>query len=241
MVNNSQVRTILPSTSVDKYIAVCTGHELPFITYRKRTSAPPSDNVMSALSQILHNFFQVNIELSMENLNRVCGRYYAYRTSAIPNMIVKSYVELKVPENNVSYVEFTHYHPDRFYDPSVAADGPSLRSAPRQSHGLVFHVGVNLFLIGNTENGQAVDIFALRDPMLTQFFSLSGFNLSTNLDRIIFAARTILIKDNDATKKGICRISTFDFNGKTEGFDVHILQNSPEKFACDNVSRMRMF
>jgi hypothetical protein len=70
---------------------------------------------------------------------------------------------------------------------------------------------------------------------------LSGFNLATNLDRIIFSTRTILIKNNSATEKGIGRINVDDFDEKKEGFDLQLLENKFEGYTCDNVSRMRMF
>jgi hypothetical protein len=238
-------RTILSSISIERYIAVCTGKKLSSISYQRKTEKPSSNTELGAISQIYHDIYQIDHNFSMSNLKRVRGRYYVYRNSTIEEIIVKSYLEINVSENGAFYAEFTHCHPDRFYNPSLnpslRSEGRSLTRAPRRSHGLAFHLGINFYMFGSTENGQAVDIFALRDPMNIDFFSLSGYNLTTNLDRILFSARTILIKNDDATEKGIKRIRLSDFDPKSEGFDIHILENMPERYLCDNVSRMRMF
>jgi hypothetical protein len=241
MTDNSPCRSIIPPISVDKYVSTCTGQISSLISYQRRGAHPPSNNELVALSKIYHDVFQTDLQFSMSNLVRVRGRYYAYRASSVQNVIVKSYLEIRTTDNNEFYADFVHYHPDRFYNPSLTSGGRSLRMAPRQSHGLAFHLGINIYMIGNIESGQGVDIFALRDPMNKDFFSLSGFNIATNLDRIIFSTRTILIKNSNATEKGIMRINVDDFDENIEGFDIQILENKLDGYSCDNVSRMRMF
>jgi hypothetical protein len=241
MTDNSPCRAIIPPISIDKYVSTCAGQTSSLISYKRRGSSLPSENELIALSRIYHDVFQTDLQFSMSNILRVRGRYYAYRTSSVANVIVKSYLEIRTTDHNAFYADFIHYHPDRFYNPALTSEGRSLRMAPRQSNGLAFHLGINIYMIGNIESGQGVDMFALRDPMNKDFFSLSGFNLATNLDRIIFSTRTILIKNSNATEKGIGRINVDDFDEKKEGFDLQLLENKFDGYTCDNVSRMRMF
>src|SRR5262249_36813033 len=124
--------------------------------------------------------------------------------------IVKSYLEINVSEKP-RYASFSHWHPDRFYNPAAKSEGRRLNKAPRRSSGVAIHLGNYVYLLGNTEHGNAIDFFALRDPMNADFFSISGVNLSTNLDRILFWARTILVKD-EAAVENIARMKISDFD-----------------------------
>jgi hypothetical protein len=231
----SQLSTIIPRDTIDRYTAAHAMQKSSSISYQITSEWPlPSDN-LAALSQIFHSAFQISHPDSIENLKRVHGKYYAYRTSTKEGEIVKSYLEINVSEKHAS---FGHWHPDRYYDPAVKSEVRVLNKAPRRSSGFAVHLANNFFLFGSAENGRAIDFFALRDPMNADFFSISGFNHSTNLDRILFSGRTILVKNNDATDAGIMRMRVSDFNQDSEGFDVRILKTI-SGYVCDNTTLIR--
>jgi hypothetical protein len=249
-----QLGAILPRETINRYIAAHASQKSSSILYQKAEEWPlPIDN-LAALSQIYHAAFQIDHNASIANLSIVGGKYYAYRTStsvkdaltgastkdkasAKEGLIVKSYVEINVSEKP-RCASFSHWHPDRFYNPAAKSEVRRLNKAPRRSSGVAIHLGSYFYLLGNTEHGHAIDFFALRDPLNADFFSLSGFNLSTNLDRTLFSARTILIKDEKATEQDIMRMKISDFDQELEGFDIRILETI-SGYVCDNITMMR--
>jgi hypothetical protein len=257
-----QFGAILPRETINRYIAAHASQKSSSILYQRAQEWPlPADN-LAAQCQIYHAAFQIDYNTSMDNLAIVSGKYHAYRTStsakdalsakeggpveeasakdrasAKEGLIVKSYVEINVSEKP-RYASFTHWHPDRFYNPAAKSEVRRLNKAPRRSSGVAIHLGNYFYLLGNTEHGHAIDFFALRDPLNADFFSISGFNLSTNLDRVLFSARTILVKDEEATEKDIMRMKTSDFDQELEGFDIRILETI-SGYVCDNITMMR--
>ena len=260
---NDQLGAILPRETINRYIGAHASQKPSSILYQRADEWPlPADN-LAALSQIYHAAFQVDHNASMDNLARVRGKYHAYRTStsakevlsakegvpavegafakggvsAKDGLIVKSYLEINVSEKP-RYASFSHSHPDRFYNPAAKSEVRRLNKAPRRSSGVAVHLGNYFYLLGNTEHGHAIDFFALRDPLNADFFSISGFNLSTNLDRILFSARTILVKDEEAAEKDIMRMKISDFDQELEGFNIRILETI-SGYVCDNITMMR--
>jgi len=256
--------TILPQETLNRYIAAHASQKTSSILYQRTSEWPLPDENLAALSQILHAAFQVDHNVSMDNLAKVSGKYHAYRTStyakealsakegvpakegaadiegapAKEGVIVKSYVEIKVSEKP-RYVSFNHLHPDRFYNREAKSEGRRrLNKAPRRSSGVAIHLGNYFYLLGNTEHGNAIDLFALREPMNADFFSVSGVNLSTNLDRVLFWARTILVKDEHADETDIERMKTSEFKQESEEFDLRILETI-SGYVCDNITMMR--
>lgn len=228
----SQVRRLLSPETVEKYFEACIGQQSDRMTYEKTYNKPINNSNLYAFSLIIHDFFSTEYLNSINNIKRITGKYYAYRTSVQPNTIIKSYIEIAAVHSGL-VVEFKHYHPDRYY-------GDLKNNLARYSYGATFFVDRNIYMIGNTENGQGVDIFALRKPSSQDFRSITGYNLTTNLDGILLSARTILIKRPEANKDGVRRIAEAEFNSDEERFEKELLANEAEPYLCENISLVGM-
>lgn len=243
---SERLEAILPAEMREDYLSSTGASDRPIVTYRRRddneqTTSPEN---MLALVQIANDVFRVGDTIgSTRHLRRICGRYYAYRASAEANVIVKSYLEIteqKLPGSGggdrAAFFQFTHWHPDRIFDPR--------HDQPRQTRGIVLYLNTNIFLIGSTEGGQAACFFAVREPIRKEFRLLSGYTLTTNMDHVLFSARTIFARDGDADKSKIGRISVAETDEQAfrdaERFDLKLLRNTRAPYLNELISSVRL-
>jgi hypothetical protein len=48
----------------------------------------------------------------------------------------------------------------------------------------------------NIENGEGIEIFALKEPIQQNFFTILGFHLSMNIDRKLISSRVFLERES---------------------------------------------
>lgn len=232
---DSNLKNLLPTDILADYQSLANPHNEKVITFSKKTTLELSPESMYAGSRILNNIFDVaDVPSASENIRRVQGRYYAYRSSSERGEIVKSFLEIRERSFPGSYFDFEHCHPDRIYD-SARGD------EPRSTYGFVFSLNNNLFLIGNTENGRTLSLFGIREPFAKEFHNLCGYNLTTNMDRILFATLMVFVKDSSAHRGGIGRFGVNKFEEYKPGFKKELLENTIEKgdYICRLLSDVR--
>jgi hypothetical protein len=232
---DNNLKSLLPADILADYQSLSNPHDEKVITFPKKTTLEPSPESMYAGSRILNNIFDVaDVPAATDNIRRVKGTYYAYRSSSERGEIVKSFIEIREPSLPGSYFDFEHFHPDRIYDSERGDE-------PRRTHGFVFSLNNNLFLIGNTENGRTLSLFGIREPFAKEFHNLLGYNLTTNMDRILFATLMVFVKDPDAHRGGIGRFGVNKFEEHKPGFKKELLENTIDKgdYICRLLSDVR--
>src|SRR5262249_53010428 len=150
------------------------------------------------------------------------GRYYMYRYSANNtgsegDTFIKSILYIGVTESNGDFCDFLHKHPDRNFERGARLD------TPIRTHGLVFYLSNNFYLIGNTEQGKAINFIALREPINKDFNIMLGYTLTSNADRVLIAGRVVVIKDQTASENFIKRDYLTNFDEAAEKFSLSVL------------------
>jgi hypothetical protein len=229
------LKGLLPTEMLDDYQSLSNPQDEKVITFSKKTTSELAPESMYAASRILNNIFDVSdVRAATDNIRRVTGTYYAYRNSSERGEIVKSFMVIREGSLPGPYFDFEHFHPDRIYDSERGDE-------PRRTHGFVFSLNNNLFLIGNTENGRTLSLFGIREPFAKEFHNLLGYNLTTNMDRILFATIMVFVKDQHAHRGGIGRFGINKFDEYKPGFKKELLENTIEKgdYICRLLSDVR--
>jgi hypothetical protein len=229
------LKGLLPTEMLDDYQSLSNPQDEKVITFSKKTTSELAPENMYAASRILNNIFDVSdVRAATDDIRRVTGTYYAYRNSSERGEIVKSFMVIREGSLPGPYFDFEHFHPDRIYDSERGDE-------PRRTHGFVFSLNNNLFLIGNTENGRTLSLFGIREPFAKEFHNLLGYNLTTNMDRILFATIMVFVKDQHAHRGGIGRFGINKFDEYKPGFKKELLENTIEKgdYICRLLSDVR--
>jgi hypothetical protein len=229
------LKGLLPTEMLDDYQSLSNPQDEKVIAFSKKTTSELTPESMYAASRILNNIFDVaDVRAATDDMRRVTGTYYAYRSSSERGEIVKSFMVIREGSLPGPYFDFEHFHPDRIYDSERGDE-------PRRTHGFVFSLNNNLFLIGNTENGRTLSLFGIREPFAKEFHNLVGYNLTTNMDRILFATLMVFVKDQHAHRGGIGRFGINKFDDYKPGFKKELLENTIEKgdYICRLLSDVR--
>jgi hypothetical protein len=233
--SDNEIKRLLPTHILADYKSFSNPNGSEYILFKKKTDSNLSPESMGAWSAIFNDIFDGGSRPAIESLRRVCGKYYAYRNSSESGKIVKSFLEIREHSRQGAYFDFEHFHPDRIYD-------KDLGDTPRRTHGLVFYLNNNIFMIGNTESGQTMNIFGIREPFGQHFHVLFGFNLTTNMDHILFSTLMIFEKDESASMGHIERFPVEKFPKMNTKFKKELLENQIDKGAhiCTLLSMVRL-
>jgi transcriptional regulator with XRE-family HTH domain len=188
-----------------------------------------SDEEFATLSKILHHIYHSGDFYSLKILQAICGKYYMYRLSTLPGIIVKSYLEINSVGGSNSYIRFLHSHPSRYY--RVIEN-----ESARETTGVVIKASNALHLIGGTIGGQCANFINLVEPLAGDTAIMKGFNTTLASDRAVMSARVLLIRDPEARPDGICRHSISKMQPDELGFDISMLYNPDSKLIADNSS-----
>jgi hypothetical protein len=232
---DDNLRSLLPPEMLADYHSSSNPHDEKVITFHKKTTLELTPESKYAASRIFNNIFDVaDASAATDNIRRVTGTYYVYRSSSERGEIVKSFMVIREGSLPGPYFDFEHFHPDRIYDSERGDE-------PRRTYGFVFSLNNNLFLIGNTENGRTLSLFGIREPFAKGFHNLLGYNLTTNMDRILFATLMVFVKDPKANPGGIGRFAINKFDEYRPGFKKELLENTIDKgdYVCRLLSDVR--
>lgn len=117
-----------------------------------------------------------------EDCQRLCGTYLAYRHSIYREHILVSAIEFRTRPHGRQW-EFRTAHWDRMRE-------------RKGSDGMVLPIHGNVYLSGDVERGQGLDIFVLRMPLQTEISKIIGFQITIDNDKRPLFSRTMLVRSN---------------------------------------------
>ena len=109
-------------------------------------------------------------------LVKMRGRYVCYRNATAKDYIVKSSLRIDLKPGFDDVWEFVHLQRDAFQD-QRSTDGP------------VIALSRTLYLVGDMESGQGLEIIVLKEPLPRKFSRLRGFIITMDQNREVYSAR----------------------------------------------------
>ncbi len=119
---------------------------------------------------------------------KIDGVYLAYRWSIYHGDILVSRIIIRERAGSGGAREFLTLHYDDM-DEAKASDG------------VVIPMGSNIYMAGDLEKGQGLDILTLREPLNTNANLISGFQITMDNDRRPFFSRTLLVRSDEEPKR----------------------------------------
>lgn len=148
-------------------------------------------SVENEVERSLGVLFKTWLKLSDQEINKLSakmfgefsGDYVLLRKSVRdPNVVVKSRLRIDRAHGRDAVPKVRHYHHDRL-------------GVERLSTGVFLPLVSNVYGILEVENGEGLEIIALRNPIQWAFQKMMGFLISMNMDRNILSARVFIERD----------------------------------------------
>jgi hypothetical protein len=116
---------------------------------------------------------------------KIDGIYLAYRWSIYRDDILVSRIIIRERAGSGGAREFLTLHYDNMEE-------------AKASDGVVIPMGSNIYMAGDLEKGQGLDILTLREPLNANANLISGFQITMDNDRRPFFSRTLLVRSREA-------------------------------------------
>jgi hypothetical protein len=118
--------------------------------------------------------------------------------------IVKSLLKITHRDGiDKGFLKIRHYHHDR-------------QGILRVSSGFFFPLSTNIYSIMKIEDGEGLELLALRNPIQKQFEKMMGFLISMNMDRNILSGRIFIERDSELWQDIPPRFKVSEINDKPQ-------------------------
>ncbi len=149
----------------------------------EETNSLSSQSTLQAISALFCKWIEVPDKEINRIQNKFSGRYIMLRRSIHnSDTIIRSTIIFGI-EKEGGFIKMSHIHKDR-------------ANVDRISKGFVVPVVRNIYCLMNIENGEGIEIFALKEPIQQNFFTILGFHLSMNIDRKLISSRVFLERES---------------------------------------------
>lgn len=134
--------------------------------------------------KVLQSILRVPPLTAARTGHKIQGEYIAYRASTVRDRVIRSLVTIAqvgpAATESDGIWEFSHTQLNRYQE-------------PRKSNGVVIPISNVLYLLGDVEEGEGLEVIALKEPDTHNFKMIKGFISSTSADRQPFVARIVLV------------------------------------------------
>lgn len=146
------------------------------------------NNAARLSARAFYSWFRFNEKESSRIFSKFANKYVVFRKSVEnENLIIKSSLIIGLDEQKKALTA-THIHLDR-------------HGVVRQSTGFVMCIVRNIYIILQVEDGDGLELLALREPIQKDFVKMMGFMMSINTDRKILSARIFLERTDEIWEK----------------------------------------